>query len=184
MSRFFLSKKDVWYDEPQAGGCFQSVALVRRGFTLLEVIVACVILAMLAGIATYSLRGRIQSTQLIQANGTIASIDRAARVVARKSGAGARLVFDAKENQIRIEAGRRIQKVVRLPRTVPITGVRIGRATTRRSADVSISALGQSLSYGVELGFGDDVRWIVVSGVSGQVFEVSNSEQANALLRM
>ncbi|MFK7821662.1 MAG: type II secretion system protein [Planctomycetaceae bacterium] len=159
------------------------VLMRRDGFTLVEVIVACTILGLLASIATYSLRGRFRKTQLQQANGTIASIDRAARVIARKSGAGASLVFDSAENQIRIESGRRTQKLVRLPAAVPITGVRVRRRATRRSASVSLSPLGQSVSYGVELGFGDETRWVIVSGVSGQVFEATSSEQANALLR-
>lgn len=154
----------------------------RIGFTLLEVIVVCVILSLIAGMVTLSLSGRIRSTRLGQVQGSIASADRVARTIARNNGSSALLIFD--DDEVRVEVGRKTHKVIRFPAGIELSTVRLQRKAGRARGEVLVSSIGQSVSYGIELTAGSKSRWLVVSGLSGQVSEVTNAEQANALLRL
>lgn len=155
----------------------------RAAFTLIEVTVACVILAVIAGVVAFSLRDRIRATQLVQANNRIEAADQAARSVARSNGRGATLTFDRADNEIRVEVGRKTHKIVRLPAAVSLSSLRIGKSRSRTNGGLLVSALGQSATYAVELRYGKQSRWIVVSGLSGQAYQTREPEQVNALLR-
>lgn len=153
----------------------------RCGFTMIEVIVASVILALIAGMIAYSVRGRVRNVRLVQAREQIAAIDRVARDLARDSGAGVSLEFDDRDNTIRVVANRKTHKTVKL--SVPLGDVRTGRKKLRDDRLV-ISPLGQSATYAVEFEGDDDSAWLVVSGLSGQPFATNDWEQVDALLRL
>ena len=155
----------------------------RAAFTLIEVMVACAILAIIAGVVALSLRGRIRATQLAQANSQIEAADRAARNIARNNGLGATISFDARDNEVRVQVARRVHKIVRLPAAVTLGSVRVGRGRSRAADGLVVSPLGQSPTYAVELTYGEQSRWIVVAGLSGQAFRTQKTEQVDALLR-
>ena len=153
----------------------------RSAFTMIEVIVACVILAMIAGMIALSVNGRVRKVRLVQAREQIAEIDRVARDLAISSGKGVSVEFDSRRNTVSVVANRRKHKTVKLP--VPLGDVRAGRKRLRDRGLV-ISPLGQSATYAVEFEGEDESDWLVISGLSGQPFATNDWEQVNALLRL
>ena len=153
----------------------------RSAFTLLEVTIACVLLAALAGLATLSLRGQVGANRLQQAIEQLERADRFARQLARRTGSNAFIEFDEADSEIRVAVNRRTQKTYGLPAGSTIANVRVAKTNAR---DVGISPLGQSPTYAVEFAAGKQrTRWLVVAGASGHTLRTSAKEQVHALLR-
>ncbi len=154
---------------------------LRSAFTLLEVTIACVLLATIAGIATLSLRGQVSSNRLQQAVEQLERADRFARQLARRTANNAFLEFDKADGEIRIVVNRRTRKTYVLPAGSTIANVRVAKTNAR---DVAISPLGQSPTYAVEFAAGErSARWLVVAGTSGHTLRTTDRGQVNAVLR-
>jgi len=169
--------------QPSVWRCGPSNVCGRRrsAFTLLEVTIACVLLATIAGIATLSLRGQVSANRLQQALEQLERADRFARQLARRTGSNAFIEFDDADSEIRIAVDRRTQKTYGLPPGSTIANVRVAKTNAR---DVGISPLGQSTTYAIEFADGErQTRWLVVAGTSGHTLRTSDKEQVNALLR-
>lgn len=157
----------------------------RTGFTLLEVLLVCVLLGIVSGVVLWSVRGRITAARLSQACEQLEGADQLARRVARNSAERVTLRFRGTDNQIEIRRGERRQKLLRLPGGISLSGVRFGRRASRRRGDLEVSRLGQSASYAVALRTeADTERWLVISGLSGQSIIARDAEEADALLRL
>lgn len=154
----------------------------RSGFTLIEVTIVCVLLAMIASIAAISLSGRVSAANRRNAIERIEAADRLARQLARTTGLPSTLKFDEADNEIHVLVNRRVQRTFRLSDGIVIESVRQQRS---RSRDVQVSPLGQSLTYAVAVSQRKDqqAQWVVVAGVSGHTMRTENAEQADALLR-
>lgn len=155
---------------------------IRSAFTLIEMVITCLIVAMLAGVVTMSVRGRIMSIRLTQANEQIERADRFARSLAVSRGVPVKLVLDG-NNKLRVRTKRRTHKTIQLPEVLNVS-LRTNRRVRSRS-EIAISPLGQSASYALELRVGPKQSgFVLVSGVSGQTLRTRNSGQVDALLRL
>jgi prepilin-type N-terminal cleavage/methylation domain-containing protein len=154
-----------------------------RGFTLIEIMLAVLIVGLLASAAALSFRQPIRAARAQDAVELIRSFDAGAREVARRFAKPLVLTFDLREGRLeRHENDDRATYSARLPQ-----GVRIGqlRTAARRVADERIdipcSAAGLTRTYAVRLvGPGVD-RWLLVSGFSGDVHTIQDEAQLDAI---
>jgi prepilin-type N-terminal cleavage/methylation domain-containing protein len=153
----------------------------RPAFTLVETLVAVVILGLLVGMAAWAFAGPLRRAQLDQAVEQIRFLDATTRQVARDTGKPFRISIDADRVALgRIDSshGRVLLSESALP-----SGIRIDRVrTTSRDHDggaieVEVSRLGLSESYAVLLAGREWRRWVLVSGLSGEVTVVSDDLQ-------
>jgi prepilin-type N-terminal cleavage/methylation domain-containing protein len=163
--------------------CILHSAFDRRGFTLIEIMLAVLIVGLLASAAALSFRQPIRAARAQDAVELIRSFDAGARDVARRFGKPVVLAFDLREGRVeRRENDDRATYAARLPQ-----GIRIGqlRTAARRVAEERIeipcSAAGLTRTYAVRLvGPGVD-RWLLVCGFSGDVQAIQDEAQLDAI---
>ena len=148
----------------------------RRAFSLIELVVVLVLMAIIASMATLSLRGVMVRYQLSQGVEVIQRFDAALRRSARLDRRG-----DAGE--INRAAGRlavaKLDESYVLPKSVQIRSVRVSDSTSR---SVSVSGQGASPSYAIELSSGDASRWVLLVGGSGQFVIDPGTELISAMV--
>jgi len=152
----------------------------RGGFTLIETMLAVLIMALLASAAALSLSGPVRRARAREAVDVVMAADRSARQEAHDSGRVVRLAFDPSTGAIsRVEGaeGRVTQFRVVVPRSFTISDVLVGRRVYRQTrAEVGFSGAGFSPSYAVRLmGPGAD-GWVVFAGLTGQASVVSDEQ--------
>ncbi|MEM9587059.1 MAG: prepilin-type N-terminal cleavage/methylation domain-containing protein [Planctomycetota bacterium] len=152
----------------------------RRAFTLLEMVVALLIIAILASVSVLSFRGSIDRHRLEQ------GVDLVAR-------------FDARLRRESIRANQPIRATIRrdrgefvipdrgvswaLPGPVALDAFRVAsQVSARQSVELASDRFGQSASYAVKLRAGKFHQWLVVLGGSGQVIRVSDEDQVESYL--
>lgn len=161
---------------------------LRRGFTLLEVLVVLTLTAVLTTAVALSLSSAARRAQAEDVAGRLAHFDRVTRARARRFGQPLALVFDLNRGTVRatadagepdtagdgpslqLAAGYRVERVL-LP----------GGAAVSGEVTVPVSARGQSPSYAVLLSAQGGRRWFVVAGLTGQMTEASNAQEAEQL---
>ena len=94
----------------------------RQGFTLIELMVACLLLALLAAVIGWSVRGPILASRLTQTVERIRHADRLAREMARRGGGDVRLTFDAGDGRITLQRAGRTVRQTGLPATRHLAG--------------------------------------------------------------
>ncbi len=157
----------------------------RQGFTLIELMVACLLLALLAAVIGWSVRGPILASRLTQTVERIRHADRLAREMARRGGGDVRLTFDAGDGRITLQRAGRTVRQTGLPTSVRMTALRLPRRRSRDRIRVPVSVLGQSPTYAIRIQAGDETpRWLIVSGLTGQVVESRTAEPVDAMLRL
>jgi len=149
----------------------------RRGFTLIETMLAVLIMALLASAAALSLSGPVRKARAREAVDVVMAADRSARQEAHDSGRAVRLVFDPASGAISRVEGVATQFRSVIPRSFKISDVWVGRRVFREArAEVGFSGAGFSASYAVHLtGPGAD-GWVVFAGLSGQASVVSDEQ--------
>jgi prepilin-type N-terminal cleavage/methylation domain-containing protein len=153
------------------------------GFTLIEIMLAVLIVGLLASAAALSFRQPIRAARAQDAVELIHSFDAGAREVARRFAKPLVLTFDLREGRLeRHENEDQATYTALLPH-----GVHIGqfRTAARRVAeeriDIPCSAAGLTRTYAVRLvGPGVD-RWLLVSGFSGDVQAIQDEAQLDAI---
>ena len=146
------------------------------GFTLIETMLAVLLMALLTSAVTLSFSAPLRRARAEDAIDLLASFDAAARQMTVASGRPVRLRFDPAEGTAeRLEGDATPRARVQLPTGYRIAQVRVGRQS--RSAgptDVDLSAHGWGRSYDVHLvGPGVD-RWLCFAGLTGQTTEVTD----------
>ncbi len=161
-------------------------ATMRKAFTLIELVVVMVVLALLASLTVYSLGGTMDRHRLSRAIETIEMFDARARRTARTTQHAVTATIDRSRGQLSIDTHRNPQAVsFRLPSRVAIGDVRFG--TTRRverESKIEINGQGRSVTYAIQLRRGKLTRWLVVLGISGQVVAMENVGEVNAILSL
>ena len=165
----------------------------RSGFTLVELVIALVILVILSSVAALSLSGTMDRYQLARATETIEMFDARARRDARSSGQSLQTRIDTGRGELHIEStsndrgsgdSQRI-RTFRLPRNVVIQDIQLAKKVViGRSFDTIINPQGQGISYAVHLTRGPISRWLVVLGASGQAIQVQDQREANEILSL
>ena len=169
----------------------------RAAFTLLEMVVVMLIVAILSALAIVPFRGVIDRQQMTVAIESIRRFDAQARREARLRGTAIAAEVDRGRGQWRWGSGTR-SAVVRLPWQIQIAELRASadRATagdlsragsrpiTGSTAGLRYAADGSSPTYALKLARGDLQRWIVVLGRSGQVVMCDREDQVDAFFQL
>ena len=154
----------------------------QAAFTLIELMLAIVVLSLLASAAALSFNRPIQAARAQDSIELVRSFDEGARQVARRFNRPVVLRFDLQSAELsRIEDGQTTYQS-KLP---PGCRIREVRTAARRTVDgdvqVPCSALGATRTYAVHLtGTGFD-RWLLVSGLSGEVTAIHDEAQLDAI---
>ena len=175
----------------------QSQTIVhRQGFTLLEILAVLTIMALMVGLAGYSLHGVLHRATHQQTLDAFIAFDAAARDRASRAGRPIRLDFEAQRvvaawQKTRGVSGQSDLHAGAFPTGYHITMRALGGAPDRNR--LAINAQGRSPSYRVKVEAPDGTtRWIVICGLSGQakvfddenvVDDISKLAMATALAR-
>lgn len=120
----------------------------RQGFTMVEIVLVCIVIGIVAAIAVPKMGSTVNSLRLRQAAHDVAGAVTLARAAALRRSDYARLIVDSTEGQIRIESG----------------GDTLLNRSIRKQYRVNIRATRDTITYAANgLGFGVANSTIVVS---------------------
>ena len=161
-----------------------------RAFTLVELLVVMIIVAMLSGLVVYSVKGHVDAAAVMRFADRLDTLDRRLRVEARRCEHPISIEFDRARNTISVESVTDLQSTgirsrIKLPKHVQIDSVRSGQSVgSNRSASLKINQRGQSPNYAIGLVTSAGSRvWLVTLGMSGQHLRCKTEGEVNALLR-
>lgn len=148
-----------------------------RGFSLIELVVVLLLLAILAALATYSARGIVAKDRLARGVEAIEQFDRALRRAARSQRRTVKGVIDRRRGEFVVD-GTSEQRRFRLPRRVTMESLRMD--TSGRG----LAALGDgsTASYAVELRCDRAKVFVVFAGGSGQVLHLTDPSRVQSIL--
>lgn len=156
---------------------------MRNAFTLIELVVAIVIMAILSTIAAMSLRGTMGKYDLTRAAETIERFDANARRQARVTDESVELSIDRNKKRLMVNVGGIDRDATyKLPGRVTISNIRLHRRfVAGNNFAIEVSENGQSPTYAVELTRGEMKRWLIIIGASGQVIPTESEDEVDAL---
>ena len=150
-----------------------------HGFTLIELMLAVVLLALLTGAAALSFARPIHNARARQAIDTVERCDEMTREQARRFGKAATLGFDLHHQTIRRDSVPNVS----LPSGFTIHEIRsAGHSIEAGEFSLDVSALGLSRSYALHLVGPELDRWMLVAGLSGEVTWTTNETQVEQFL--
>lgn len=152
-----------------------------RGFTLLEVVIAMAVMALLATLAGVSLMSAGRRASLEDVAGRVIAYDIGARSYARRFDQPVTLRFG--EHEVAQVAAPEAEGDPRAPLVLPDAfGLRV--IGLREGAEgVAISSAGRSRSYAVVVtGPGEREVAVVFAGLSGEAVVMESAEKAEAVL--
>ena len=160
-------------------------AELRRGFTLIELVVVVLLIALLTSLAVVSLAGAANQYRLSSAVEVFERFELQARRDARRADQPLRVTIDRTRGRLTIGREARAYARFQIPAGIELERVRLRRrAVASGSVTFEIGRNGQSPSYAVQLRRGDRQRWLVVLGVSGQVIELEQESDVDAILSL
>ena len=160
----------------------------RRGFTLIEMLAAVCLAALLAAAVAVSAVAIGRDSELREAIEKVRLADRLTREAARSCARPLVLRFDATAGIIsRTGAGadpaQPAHEMVRLPNGVEIRHMRApGGQEFFGGMTVPVSPTGLSRSFAIELVQNARSRWLTVAGLTGQVTETTDERKAASIL--
>jgi len=155
----------------------------RKAFTLVETMLALLLMALLAAAVAMSFSRPLQAARAREAISQIHFADTQARQAARQFSAPVRLVLDPSENSITRYEGEHLRARAALPTGCRIQEVIVGRhATWEDHAEVWFSSSGLSRSYALHLTGPAFDQWVLFAGLSGQMTWVSDEQTLRSIL--
>jgi len=152
-----------------------------KAFTLIEMMIAIAIFALLATAAVLSFAGPLRSAQMRDAVEVIRAADAGARSAAQKFDRPVRLRIGFEDQLIERFEGDDPTPTFRaaIPKTARIDGFRnFSGARNLTDASISYSPLGLSHTYALRLSMSDESRWLVFAGLSGQMTQFEQQDEA------
>jgi prepilin-type N-terminal cleavage/methylation domain-containing protein len=148
------------------------VNAAKKGFTLIEVMLAVLLLALLASAAAMSFSQPLRAARSQDALDQLRSFDAAARRAAVSSGRNVRMIFDLSSDTLVRRDGVDLG-TLRVQMTLPlgyrVDQVRIGGHTMSSGENaVDVSSLGLTRTYALRLGGPSLDQWVLFAGMSGQ----------------
>lgn len=158
----------------------------RTEFTMVELMAVVLILGILAASVALRIHGPLRNARMRDVADAVARFDQATRLAARRQGRPMRIVMDLGDRSLqRAQADGRASGALPLrlggeyrPQALLIDGQFVG--TGRHY--VLCSAMGLTPSYALLLDGAGRRRWVVVAGLTGQIFEVESEQQAKHIL--
>lgn len=162
----------------------------REAFTLIEILVVLLLLAVLAGISVVSLGGTVRSAQIQDLTRQIIQCDHLLRQQARQVGRPLQLTFDLEAGRIaRVDSAISAQAA---PFVLP-TPAKLERVVIAAdNADESLamptlrcSAQGRTASYAVLVTVSpDDHLWLLMAGLSGEARTFTDASHVQDILAL
>ena len=154
----------------------------HSGFTLIEVMIVVVIMAMLAASVRFSFRRPMQHAAQSDAIELMHHFDSYARISANRFNRATQLVFDL-ENQsmTRIENDAEVS-TLRLPSAIHLTELRTAHHRISDSRHVvNLSPPGVGPTYAVHLEGADFDRWLLFAGMTGEMSTAYHEQQLDSI---
>jgi prepilin-type N-terminal cleavage/methylation domain-containing protein len=161
----------------------------RRAFSLVELTVVLLILAIMAGAVAVSARGPLRKVGIERTVDEIIAFDRLTRQYARQQDRAIRLLVDLSAGELRRtdEEGRgELGEPLRLASGYSVARLRLaGQDIASGQVAISCSALGLTPTYAVLLeGAGGRRQWVLVAGLSGQIVGTGDDKETENILAM
>jgi len=156
----------------------------RRGFTLIEIMVAVIVMGLLCGAVVLTFAGPIRRARMTEAIEQVKYADASARDVARRFGREVELVFDLSASRIERceQGGPEATFAANVPPPMRIEAVRTREGETDYGqASVAISPVGLSPTYAVKIAGPEGTRWILVTGLGGVTVVLANEAQVERI---
>jgi prepilin-type N-terminal cleavage/methylation domain-containing protein len=155
-----------------------------RGFTLIEVMAAVIVMGLLTGMVVLAFAGPVNRARMVEAVEQVTYLDSSSRQYARRTGRAVEIRMDLGEGVLERRAGS-LGVVFRtsVPAPVRIEAVRTANARREESGEivVPVSGLGVSRTYAVKLVGPEGQRWVVVAGLSGEVRVLTDDAQVDSI---
>lgn len=155
-----------------------------NGFTLIEIVVAVAIMALLATAAAFSFSRPLHRARAVEAIEQIRYLDSSSRDFARRFGRNVQIAFDLSENAIERREGTSHDATFSAQIASPLRIEAVwtaGRRINDGEAIIPVSSLGISPTYAVKLSGPQGERWVVVTGLAGETATYSDDEQIQAI---
>lgn len=153
----------------------------RPGFTLLETMLAVLIMALLAGGVAMSFAQPLRAARSEDAVDQVRSFDELSRQLALSSGRTVRMAFDLSNHELLERDGddlKELRRRISLPPGCRVSALLItGHLVTVGEAVVDVSPHGWSRTYAVKLETPAGTSWLVLAGLTGQMTIVNNESQ-------
>jgi prepilin-type N-terminal cleavage/methylation domain-containing protein len=153
----------------------------RRGFTLIETMIAVIILGLLTGAVVLSFAGPVGRARLAEGVEQVTYVDVSTRELARRTGRAMEVRIDLSEGVLERREGAR---GVTFRTSVPVRVERVRTVERREESGevrMPVSGLGLSPTYAVKLVGPEGVRWVVVAGLSGEVRVMTDDAQVDSI---
>jgi len=152
---------------------------MRHGFTTIEMVAVLFLTGLLAGMTALSLASPRQAAELGEVADHLTYCDSLLRDAARRDHRIGRIHFDSAAGVVSDASVSPPRILYRLTNNWSIDRlISSGADPASDAMTVPISAAGLSPSYGIRLSRGSSSRWLVVSGMTGQVRECKNEQEA------
>ena len=151
-----------------------------RGFTLIEMMIALIVLALLTAAALLSFSGPVERARMVEAVEQVKYLDASSRDLARRFGRNVQIVFDLSDGTIqrRDGRGREASFSTHVASPIRIEAVRtLGERKDYGEISIDVSSLGISQTYALKVTGPQGSRWILVSGLGGESQVLSDDAQ-------
>lgn len=159
---------------------------MRRGFTLVEMLVVVTVIGLIAATAALRLSSAAHRARLQHAIQRIETVDNRLRTRATDRGETTHLEFDLGTSQIRLEFANGADAT-----SIDLGDVKISRfvAPTRETSSGRIklgySSHGTSESFAIELSRGnDEPTWLLFAGLTGQMTRMEEERDVQEVFRI
>ncbi len=156
----------------------------RPGFTLIEIVIAVSIMALLATMAALSFNRPMNRARTLEAIEQVKYLDASSRDFARRFGRNVQIAFDLSENRFERREGTGHEATYGVNVASPMRLLAVWTAREQVNdgeAVIPISGKGLSPSYAVKLSGPEGARWVLVSGLSGESAVYTDDEQIRAI---
>jgi prepilin-type N-terminal cleavage/methylation domain-containing protein len=159
---------------------YSSLCMHRQAFTMIELIVVIVLIALISTVGISALSGHIDQSRLVRATQTIADADRKERDAARQSPVPGGLSIDEANHRLRflcsnqqIDLSDRFELSAVLVFPMPSNPI------------ISYSQAGQSVSYAMQVRSKRGTsRWVLIVGMTGQVIFSDDENEVRLWMTM
>jgi len=167
---------------------------MKRAFTLIELLIAIVIIALISGALVYGFRKPLDQARITDAVEQFRQVDATARQQARATNRPTAVVFDLTGQTVARREGRSPDPAYRTAIPAPLRIDQVRTAAKRYDfGEIAIpcSPAGASETYAVKLVTTDSPagevdspfpRWLVVAGLTGQVTQVRDEQDVTNIL--